>query len=356
MTLSRTLFLLLLAAPLAAQTTTVFPAEYAGVAEGPLNSPNQPLSNGVSRSMLVYDRAELAIPDGASITHVGFRQDATLTTMDAGRALQLEIRMGYTSRSPIAPSTTFETNYSSPSTTVFGPALFTLPNLRDPQNPLPNGQFFIPLATPFLFLPPAGQHLVVEYRVAGNSGGGTSFNYRLDRADYHSPVVLGPAGCQHSGGQTPNLALGTVRVGSSLSVTLSTAPANSFAAIVVQPGGRLQTPFSLAPFVSGISPTCLGQVTPAGISTLSGVTSGQGGLSLTYSIPNIPALNDLFLPHQALVFDFFAPGGLVVSNGAEVQIGQKPQAALVAAQGPPSTTTTGSLTANYCPVSFFRYQ
>ena len=355
MNLPRIISLLLAAAPLAAQTTTVFPAEYSNVSEGPFNAANLPLANGVSRVLIVYDQQDLDLPNGATITHLGFRQDATLTTMDAGRALQLEIRIGYSGQSATAPSTTFDTNYTSPATTVFGPALFTLPNLRDANNPLPNGQFFIPLTTPFVFARSAN-NLVVEYRVFGNSGGGGAFNYRLDRADYYSPVNLGAAGCPHSGGLVPQLSLTPVRTGATLTASIARAPGNSFAVIAIEPGGRLATPFALSPFVAGIHPLCTGQLSLGSLTTLSGITTGSGTFTTSYTVPNLPALNDLFLPHQAILFDFFAPGGVAVSNGAEVQVGIRPRASVVATQGPPTSVTTGSLSQNYCPVSFFRYQ
>lgn len=345
----------LFVAPVFAQSTAIFPAEYSAVAEGPYNSPNLPLAYGVSRTLVVYDRRDLAVPAGASITHVGFRQDATLTTMDTGRTLQLEVRMGLTTQPATAPSTTFDTNYSGSPTTVFGPAAFVLPNLRDTAAPLANGQFYVPLATPFV-LPAGTSNLVVEFRVYGTSNGGASFNYRLDRADFYSPVALGPAGCPHSGGQVPALDLTPVRIGMGLTATLTNGPSNSFGALVVQPGGQLVSPFPLAGLVPGIAASCMGQVDPSGTTVLSGITSGQGTLYFSYTVPNNPALNDLSLAHQAILFDFFAPGGLAVSNGASVQIGIQPRAAIVSVQGPPATAVTGALNASYCPVTFFRYQ
>jgi hypothetical protein len=347
--------LLLLAGAAAAQTTVPFPAEYSAVAEGPLNAPNLPLANGVSRTLVVYERVDLAIPANATVTHLGFRQDGTLTQMDAGRALQLEIRVGYTTRTAATLSTTFDSNFAAAPTTVFGPGLFQLPNLRDAANPLPGGAFFIPLATPFVFAPAADQNLLVEYRVLGTSSGGAAFTYRLDRADFFSPVALGPAGCAHSGGTTPTLAVTPVRIGSSLTVTLANAPANSFAFVAVQLGGQLVAPFALDALIPGIAAACRGQVAPGALTTLSGVTSSAGGLSLSYAIPNSPSLNDLTLPHQAVLFDFFAPGGLVVSNGAQVQVGIRPRTSVVSAQGP-ANVATGTLQTNYCPVAFFRYQ
>lgn len=355
MNIARILPLVLVAAGVTAQTTTVFPAEYTAVAEGPLNSPNLPFAFGTSRVLIVYDQQDLAVPAGATISRIGFRQDATLTTMDTGRSVQLEVRMGYTTGSAIAPSTTFDNNYDGAPTTVFGPALLQLPNLRDAANPLPNGQFFVDLTTPFVHTP-NGRNLVVEYRVLGNSGGGTSFNYRLDRADFFSPVNAGPAGCQHSGGGTPTLIASPVRTGASLTLTGATGPANSFALLIVNVGSRIATPYPLDVVFGGISPLCMGQIAPGSFATLGTGTSASGGFTFSYAIPNNPAFNDLWLSHQALLLDAFAPAGIVVSNGVEVQVGIKPRAAAVSAQGLPTTTTTGSLQANYCPVTFFVWQ
>jgi hypothetical protein len=337
------------------QSIAIFPDEYAAVAEGPFNSPNLPLANGTSRVMCLYEQVDLAIPSGRSITKLGFRQDATLTTLDTGRTLQLEIRMGYSANTQASMVTTFDANYAAPPATVFGPAAFVLPNLRDPANPLPNGRFFITLTTPFAYAPGAN-NLVVEYLCHGNSGGGATFNYRLDRADYYSPVTLGPAGCPHAGGGTPSLAISSVRPGLSYSTSLASAPGNSFAVLLLAPAQQLVAPFSLQPFVAGIQPACTGQVPLAATGTLTGLTSSSGSLSWSFLIPNNIAYNDMFIASQAAIFDFFAPGGVVVSNGAQIRVGANPRSAILRAPGPPTAQTTGTISRNYCPVAFFEHQ
>ena len=262
--------------------------------------------------------------------------------------------MGYTTNSATAPSNTFDANYDGASTTVFGPALFQLPNLRDAANPLPNGQFFVNLTTPFVYQP-AGRNLVVEYRVLGNSGGGTSFNYRLDRADFFSPVQAGPAGCAHSGGGTTTLRATPVRVGSSTTLTGATGPANTAGVLAIAVGSELVPSYPLDALFVGIAPTCRGQMAQFDLVLATVTTSSSGSFSLAYTVPNVPALNDLWLSHQALLLDAFAPGGVVVSNGVQVQIGIRPRTTVIAAQGPP-TVVTGSLNVNYAPVAFFGWQ
>ncbi|MBL8756433.1 MAG: hypothetical protein JNK15_24275 [Planctomycetes bacterium] len=352
-----TLLPFLFLAPLAvAQTTSIFPDEYVAVAEGPLNSPNYPLAYGTSRVMCLYDRTDLQIPLGHTITRLGFRQDATLTTMDAGRSLQLEVRMGYSANTPTSMVTTFDTNWVGTPTTVFGPAVFALPNLRDSANPLPNGQFFVNLTTPFVYSPAAGQNLVVEYRVFGTSGGGAQFNYRLDRADYYSPVTNGPAGCQHTSGGPAVLTLAGTRPGAYFSADIASGPANSPTVLVMSLGNGLVAPYALSPVFVGISPTCTGQINPIGFATLDATTGGSGYASWAFVIPNNPVFADFRISAQALFLDFFSPGGIVVSNGAEVLTGASPRTAVVAAQGAPTVVTTGSKSNNYCPVAFFTHQ
>jgi hypothetical protein len=339
-----------------AQNTAVFPSEYAAVAAGPNSSPNLPLAYGTSRVMVVYNRLDLAIPNGASIVKLGFREDTETTTMNQGRGLQLEVRMGWTANDETNASHQFDVNYASPPTTVFGPALYTLPNLRDPGNPLPNGRFSITLATPFVYAPGAN-NLVVEYRVFGTSGGGAQFTYFLDRADYHSPVVDGPPGCLHFGGGPPVLRLLPVQTNAWFTANVSAAPANSLAILVMSVGSQLVAPYGLQALVPGIDPSCTGQVSVAGAATVTAVTNSAGALQSYFLVPNFPSLyNDLFISCQGAFFDFFAPGGVVVSNGSQVQIGIPPRTRIIYAQGPPSTTASGSVFNNYCPVAFFEHQ
>jgi hypothetical protein len=345
----------LLGAALTAQTVAIFPDEYVNVAEGPNNSANIPLATGTARVMCLYEQVDLQIPSGRSITKIGFRQDATLTTLDTGRTVQLEILMGYSANTAANMVSNFDNNYVAPPVTVFGPANLVLPNLRDAANPLANGQFFITLTTPFVYTPGAN-NLVIEYRCTGNSGGGTQWNYRLDRADFYSPVVYGPAGCPHSGGGTPSLSLTGFRPGQTFSASVSSGPGSSFAVLLIAPAQQMVAPFSLQPLIAGINPACMGQINFAAAGSLSGLTSTSGARSWSFSVPNDPSFNDMFISAQAAFIDTFAPGGVVVSRGGQVQIGVNPRSSVIRGNGPPSTVTTGTVTRNYCPVAFFEHQ
>ncbi|MDO8349284.1 MAG: hypothetical protein Q7T30_03535 [Planctomycetota bacterium] len=345
----------LLAAALSAQTVSIFPDEYVAVPEGPFNSPNRPLAGGTSRVQCLYEAIDISIPSGNQITKIGFRQDGTSTVLNTGRTLQLEIRIGYSTMTAATLGTVFATNYTTAPVTVFGPAAFTLPSLHDPLNPLVNGRFFIPLTTPHTYTPANG-NLVVEYLIYGHSGGGTTFSYILDRGDFYSAVTSGVAGCPRSGGGVPSLTAVGIRPGQAYSTSVATAPGNSFGFLLMTPGTPITAPFSLQSMVPGIQPTCLGQVSLAGALQLSGFTSGTGAITWTFNVPNNAAFNDFIWGSQGAFFDLFAPGGVVVTNGRQVLMGVLPRTSINYAGGPPATVTTGAVTRNYNPITFFEHQ
>lgn len=354
MTKLPTLLSVMVGGALTAQTTTIFPDEYVAVPEGPFNSQNYPLAFGTSRVQALYEGVDLAIPAGNQITRIGFREDGQTPTVDLGRALQLEIRMGYSQETAATMGTNFANNYSSAPVSVFGPALYQLPDLRDASNPLPNGQFFIDLTTPFTYDPTQG-NLVVEYLVFGNNGGGTAWTYRLDRGDFYSPVTYGPAGCAGQNG-TPNLTAQPVRPGFSYQARVTSAPGSSFGVLVIKPGANIVTPYGLQTFLPGIDPSCTGQVDINGALTLTGITSGSGTRNWSFVIPNDPTFNDFDWASQAVFFDFFAPGGAIVTNGAHVLTGVNPRTSILRTAGPPQVAITGSVLRNYNPVTFFVHQ
>jgi hypothetical protein len=345
----------LLLAPVFAQTVSVFPDEYVAVAEGPLNSPNLPLAYGTGRVLCLYEAVDISVPSGQSITRVGFRQDATLTTLDLGRTISLEIRMGYTTQTSANMLTNLDNNYAVPPTTVLPTTNIVLPNLRDTANPLANGQFFINLATPFPYVP-AGRNLLIEYRLNGNSGGGGPFNYRIDRADYYSPATYGPAGCPHSGGGTPTITVAPVRPGLNYTCTMTMGPGSSPGILLIQLAQTLVPPYSLAGVIPGIQASCTGQISPVGAVSLAALSSGIGGANWSFLIPNNPAFADLNISSQAVFLDAFAPGGLVTSRGATILTGARPRCTIAAGTGAPASVVTGALNTNYCPVAFFEHQ
>tara|TARA_R110002072_G_scaffold87129_2_gene196578 strand:- start:26272 stop:27339 length:1068 start_codon:yes stop_codon:yes gene_type:complete len=337
-----------------AQNVAVYPNEYVNVPEGPTFSSQLPLAKGISRVMCLYEDVDLDVPHGTNITKLGFRQDGDVTTFVAGRSLQLEVRMGWTTEDHVSMQTNFDNNYATTPSNVFGPALYTLPNLHDPANPLPNGQFFITLQTPFLYQP-NGRNLLVEYRIFGTSAGGAQFNYRLDRADFYSPRTYGPAGCMHTSGQISNLTLAETRPGINFTANATSAPSNSPAFLAVNVGNPIVPPYDLSALL-GIGPNCTGQMNGIGMTILSGGTTGSGNAVWTFLIPNNNIFGDVTISAQGLFLDFFVPGGLVTSRAGHVVTGIRNRSAIVAASGAPTSVTTGQKSGWYCPVAFFEYQ
>lgn len=341
---------------LAAQNVVTFPADYANVPEGPYWSESLPFAYGTSRVMTIYDAWDITVPSGARILRIGFRQDGQVTQMDVGRSLQLEVRMGYAGSPASLANSVFDQNYAGQSTGVFGPAVFTLPNLRDPASPLPGNVFWLTLTTPFTYTPANG-NLIVEYRVFGNSAGGASFPYYLDRAWVHSPHTVGAPGCPHSGSAVPVLDATPAAVGYQFYYELRQAPANNLAVLLLTPMGRIVQPYSLQPVLPGIAASCLGQLPltqPLSLITF----ADNGGYAYWYLTPppRLVPFNDMWVGAQALCFDFFAPGGVVVSNGLDLQIGAEPSCNQIYAQGPPLSQVNGSVYYGYCPVALFDYQ
>jgi hypothetical protein len=297
--------------------------------------------------MAIYEAWDVTVPAGRPITRIGFRAESTWAS--PGKQLQLQVLMGPTDKTADNAEYTFDDNYFVPPTSVFGPAVYVLPDLGIPQNPNPDGNMiWLTLTTPYT--PTAGHNLLVEFRVLANNNGGAQFPYYLDVATFDSPVVTGPAGCTHSGSQVPTLTSSPTRAGGYWYCNLYQAPANQLAVWCINLG-PLQTPFSLAPLVPGISANCSGQISLAGVFTQAAVTSGSGSYSFYVQLPNNRLLNDVILSS----LDFFSPGGVVVSNGDQMQIGTDPAMAVIYSQGS-ATATIGSVYPHYGVVTHFAWQ
>ncbi|HLQ37609.1 MAG TPA: hypothetical protein VK348_07400, partial [Planctomycetota bacterium] len=80
-----------------------------------------------------------------------------------------------------------------------------------------------------------------------------------------------------------------------------------------------------------------------------------GSHSWSISVPNnrIP-WHQATMETQAAILDFFAPGGVVVSNGDQVKFGIDPANTVIYAQGS-STATTGSVQRHFGLVTLFQY-
>lgn len=337
---------LALACGLQAQNIATFPSDHATIPVGYASQSTFPYSYGVSRVMVVYEAWDVTVPNGHQITRIGFRAHGT--TVALGKSLQLEVRMGTTQQTATTLLTNFDNNYFAPPTTVFGPALFTLPDLNSGLNPIQ--YVWLTLTTPYTF--DASKNLIVEWRITANNNGGASFSYPLDRANFQSPIVTGPLGCMHSGNQIPHLESRTTKVGGTWYDDLTNAPAGQAVVLFLNLGAPLQSPFSLTPFIPSINPACMGQVSLQNLYTMASTATAQGTRTFSIPIPNNRGFNDLRFTSQAVCFDFFAPGGVVVSNGDQMQIGIDPAMTVLWNSGS-ATATTGSAYRNYGIVTLF---
>lgn len=337
---------LVLAAGLAAQTTYTFPSDHAAIANGTFSTSFFPYSYGVSRMQAAYEAWDMTVPTGSPIARIGFRQEGT--NASTGHALQLEVLMGYTNLTAATLTNNYASNYAGAMTSVFGPALYTLPNLTSS-----GGQtVWLNLTTPFNYNPAPGQNLLVEWRITANNNGNAAWSYYLDRANFNSPVVTGPTGCMHSGNNTAQLTSQPATVGGNWSLGLTRAPASSFV-LLLQGLGTLTPPYPLAAAIPGISPTCTGQLLPNGLHLSTALTNSGGGFTWTVRLPNSSWLNDVQISSQCAILDFFAPGGMVVSNGDQMQIGIDPAQTILYSQGS-TTAATGSVQRNYGVVTLFQ--
>lgn len=186
-----------------------------------------------------------------------------------------------------------------------------------------------------------------------------AFNYYLDRALVHSPEVAGVAGCPGSSGRVPALSQNDIEVGGTWRVTLTGAPGSSLTALAVDVGGGLlPAPLPLGVLIGGASSACQVGIPTNGTSEiLTTVADGSGFARWTNTIP---ANRSLWLRTpisiQAVSIDFFAPGGVIVSDALQRDVGIKPAMTVIAAQGDPANVVSGSLNRNYGIVTMFEHQ
>lgn len=333
---------------LVAQTTVTFPSDHANL-EGQYSSTNFPYAYGVSRLQAVYEAWDLGIAPGTPITRIGVRQNGTQSAVT--RSVQVEVRMGYTMHTAANLGTNFDNNYVGAPQTVFGPALFALPQLNTTQ---PGQQaVWLNITTPFTYQPANG-NLVIEWRVIANNNGNAAFSYPLDRATFYSPVTASSSpGCPHSGNATATLTSSPAAAGSNWNIAVNSAPASSFVFLGIDVGGTLVPSFSLQPYVAGIDPACVGTVNPLNLSLATALTNAQGYYRWTVAVPNSLSFNNLRMASQALIPDFFAPGGVVTSNGDQIEFGIDPAQTFLVSQGNVNAST-GTLYANYGLVTLFQ--
>ena len=333
----------LIAASATAQSI-VFPSDHTNEPNGASSITWWPFSNTApNRSQIVYEEWDLGLTAGTPITRIGFRQDGA--TNSASKQIVLEVSMGVTAATADTMATGFDSNYVGPATVVYPQSLFVLPTL---SSSTPSSTVWIDLPAPHYIYP--GGNLLVEFKVFLNNNGNQAFSYRLDRAQFVSQVTAGVQGCMHSGGQTPTLASSPAKVGGNWNLYLSSAPLNTPMALFVAPNQQLTQPYSLAAF--GVDPSCQGQLPAGGFVALSATTNSGGAAQWSVPVPNMMVFNDYYMTSQAVAFDFFSAGKLVVSNADQVQFGIDPASSILFGNGS-TTVATGSVYAHYGVVTLF---
>jgi len=128
-------------------------------------------SNATSKYQQVFSATEF--PSAYTMTALGLRWDNQLTRAIDGATFDLELQVGYTTRTPTTLSTTFAANFDSGTpVTVLPRSLVKYPNIPYPVPLDPtNFQLVIPWTTTFAWVPTPGRNLLVQVTQRGNSSG-----------------------------------------------------------------------------------------------------------------------------------------------------------------------------------------
>jgi hypothetical protein len=339
----------------ASQSNTVFPSDHTGIAPqicmpGSTYEYYAPYSYGIRRQMLFYDAWDVRIPNGRSISRVGFPRDGTTTS--TGYGLSLKVVAGQSTRALTNVSTNFAQNITTTPTVVFGnaqgnPKVFQLPDLGGVAGV---EVVWLPLDNPFPF--DATKNLVLDFQVYANQNSNASFYYRLDAASHSSPVRSFNSACLTSGGRTPTVtSAGTsTYIGGNWHLSLSGGPSTAPMALLV----------GVQPYEPGISLDVLGAtncvLSVDGVWSGAYATNSSGGYSWTFPIPMNRALFGGRLFTQAVLQDMFANSlGWITSNGDEIQLGIRPQAARIYGTQGDAQATTGSVEANFGLITVFEH-
>lgn len=258
-------------------------------------------------------------------------------------SVELEIQVGYTTRTPTSMSTTFAANFDSGAPVQVVPrGVVDFPDqpLTPPANP---GDFYFTIPWPihFAWTPVPGRNFLVQVTIHGNSFGNQIWGYPLDACGGDTARLFGAPASATTGRLEPHygLVLGfrelthtavpvlsspeKPQIDNDFPVHLTQARPSSFALLLFgisdTSWNGLPLPFDLrligAPGCSLLASGEDMQVVP---------TDAAGAGSFTYLIPNnIYLLRGRFY-NQYLVRDPAANGlGFVVSNGGAGVIGNQ---------------------------------
>ncbi|HHI79538.1 MAG TPA: hypothetical protein ENK02_06125 [Planctomycetes bacterium] len=306
------------------QTVHVFPKDHANREGYAANT--CPLTAGVNRTLFVFDKWGITIPNGGMIQKVGFRQDGFQAV--SGKKIQLQIFMGQT----IKPLAKLDQNFAAAYTTarqeVYRKKIFSLPTFSVPPKAPSKKMILIPLDKPYKY--DSTKNLVLEYVIYANSNGNKKFIYPVDYAGVFSPVSTFGKGCPGSSKKSPFLRMSPVAIGGNLTASLSSAPASSGGLIFygiskTKLNGSIPLPLSLDFLGAKGCKLFVDIQLPLSFTTNTG---GNGTKKLL--LPKDTRLYGVEVFTQVLSLDLFAnAAGYVTSNGASVKIGAAPPSFMI---------------------------
>jgi hypothetical protein len=255
--------------------------------------------------------------------------------------VDLDIKVGYTTRSLATLGTTFDANWDAgPPVTVAPRAQFVFPDQPPTPSTSPTDfQVTLPWSSTFAWTPAPGRNLLIEVTVYGNSWGNGIYGYALDnlggtQALWGTPATaatgvlrgFGPAIglVEETHTAVPRLySNNTPQIGDTFRVRVSQAAASSFALMTI---GRSDTwwngialPYDLGRYGA---PGCALLAAADGVNGMQLDASGAG--FVVYTLPNSIYLLSMLFYNQVAVVDPAANAlGLATSNGGVGLIGNQ---------------------------------
>jgi len=144
-----------------AETTVVVPNALAAAEGGADNIYPFETFGGSLRYQQVFAASEFAsLPGPSLITQIAFRPDATVNIPNEVMITSVQINLSTTAASPDGLSTTFANNVGGNDTVVFRGSLSFVSAVAGPPGGPNNFDYVVPLQTPFLYAPSAGNLLL----------------------------------------------------------------------------------------------------------------------------------------------------------------------------------------------------
>jgi hypothetical protein len=281
------------------------------------------------------------LPSAFTMAGLSLRQDER-GPVAHGVTVDLEIQVGYTTRTPQTMTTTFAANFDSGAPIVVLPrAQIIFPD--QPANPTNPAEFFMTIAwaTTFAWVPAPSRNFLVQVTVFGNSNGGFPWGYPLDATGgatgrlYGSPASATTGTYEVNYGLVMGLRALTQTAVPILYSTSTPQIGNTFRVRLAQ--ARPQAPVALCLGASSTSwaglplPMDLGWLGGAGCSLLTAIdvvtpvtTNSAGAASFSYVLPNdIYLLRGRFYNQFVITEPTVNVLGLVLSNAGAGVIGNQ---------------------------------